>query len=40
MSDYILREAIPSVEAADDSVLRPRTRKSYLRVLALAANAL
>lgn len=40
MSDYILREVIPSVESADDSVLRPRTRKSYLRVLTLAANAL
>lgn len=40
MSDYILQEAIPSVENADDSVLRPRTRKSYLRVLKLAANAL
>lgn len=40
MSDYIMREAIPGVEAADDSVLRPRTKKSYLRVLSLVADAL
>lgn len=40
MSDYITREAIPSVETADDSVFRPRTKKSYLRVLSLVADAL
>lgn len=40
MSDYIMREAIPGVEAAGDSVLRPRTKKSYLRVLSLVADAL
>ena len=40
MSDYITREAIPGVETADDSVLRPRTKKSYLRVLSLVADAL
>lgn len=40
MSDYIMREAIPGVETADDSVLRPRTKKSYLRVLSLVADAL
>lgn len=40
MSDYILQEVIPSIEGTDDSVLRPRTRKSYLRVLGLVADAL
>lgn len=40
MSDYITREVIPGFEIVDDSVLRPRTKKSYLRALSLVADAL
>lgn len=40
MSDYIRQEVMPRVESTDDSVLRPRTRKSYRRVLELVADAL
>ena len=40
MSDFIRQEVLPSIAATDDSVLRPRTKSSYKRVLELSAEAL
>lgn len=39
MSRYVLEEAIPAVKEKPDSVLRPRSRKRYIDVLKLYAEA-
>lgn len=40
MYDYIKKEVIPGIEKTDDSILRPRTRDTYCRVLTLVADSL
>lgn len=39
MRDYVLKETIPAIEAKPDSKLRPRTRKKYVELLRLYAEA-